>query len=863
MTSQLPKTASRDEAIRAFRIFLGLALTSIIIALVIWSSAIITRLLIPLSFEAENVSQPALSYRLLERPFVIFGQRANVRKLAGLARGMYELSIACAIEGEGEVGSGTLVASVNGEEVGKAQVSSRSPSTSSCPINVPASATELTVKFKADGECSVRIEQIELKRTSDLTYKHAADRYGLPGGRRIDYQNPLQLDVDVPASAFGLLVRARVDELSLGPPKLAMSADGEQLGKHTMFWHKWSDYLFGLQDYAGKTVRLSLNVLNASGIAIVDRITVLQRSKNRAYLLSVLGSLFEACSSPRAAAKCYLASLRFYPENWRSKNNLLRLLLEQGMTDEAAVLLHFFDRFQPHFSDPRIHAEQVSRAAAALLAYADRDRAIELIDRYFRTYDPTAAGELLSQKMKSIRESRKTANISEHAWTLVPARDLWLGIIPALSNGREISMIEDALSGRKDANVLVQERRERRLLEQIYDVPSGILSPNSLLADPDNAEKLLSGWENPQGESVVWGTGASSVLAVDIEEPNDVLVTFRVKPRFVYNLLPRMVVSFNGEPLREIILLPGWHEYQTFVPAQLQRPGANELTLGYKYFGADTRGDGGPTDRKVAFHYIEWWPTDERFKDRFIYETGTIVGDHRFEIDGDVRQTLFVHPPRAVFYPIVIWPDTTLSFGLGISEKIWDRGGDGTLFRVLLYPENRRDTDAGPIVLLERFLDACGNPDERHWFDYKLDLSRYSGTVGKLAFETLPGDKGDVWYDWSGFSDPTIRETIEYIDLSGKSLSASISCRGGRYTIAVLAKGAPVKILPPWLAVMIDGEHVQTLLIKHPEWAPYSLTTNLSADQHTITLYFANEMDLSQSWAPMRLLIGGLGFLPA
>ncbi len=863
MTSRPAKAAPRDEAIKAFRIILGLAFTSVIIALVIWSSAIITRFLIPVSFEAENVSQPALSYRLLERPFVVSGQRTSVRKLAGLARGGYDLSITCAIEGEGGVGSGTLLASINGREVGQLRVSHITPRAFSCPIDVSTSTFELGVKFEADGECSLRIDQIELRRTSDLLYKHAADRYGLPGGRRIDFQNPLQLGIDVPANAFGLLVRARVDELSLGPPELTVSADSEQLGNHTMFWLKWSDYLFGLRDCAEKTVRLSLNVANARGIAIVDHITILQRSKNRAYFLNILGSFLEACSAYRDAAKCYLASLRFYPENWRSKNELLQLLLEQGMADEAAVLLHFFDRFQPHFSDPRIQAEQLSRAAAVLVAYHDTERAVELIDRYFRTYDPTGAAELLSQKMKSLRGSRKTANISEDAWTLVPARDLWVGIVPALSNGREVSMIEDALSGRRDTNVLVQERRERRLLEQIYDVPSGVLSPNFVLADPDNAEKLVSGWDKPQGESVVWGTGASSVLAVDIERPNDVLLTFRVKPRFVYNLLPRMVVSFNAEPLREIILLPGWHEYQTFVPAQLQNRGANELTLGYKYFGADTKGDGGPTDRKVAFHYIEWWRTDERFKDRFIYETGTIVGDHRFEIDGDVRQTLFVHPPRAVFYPIVIWPDTTLSFGLGISEKIWDRGGDGTLFRVLLYPENRRDTDAEPIVLLERFLDACGSPDERHWFDYQLDLSGHTGTVGKLAFETLPGEKGDVWYDWSGFSDPTIWETIEYIDLSGKSLSASIRCRGGRYTIAVLAKGAPVKVLPPWLAVMIDGEHVQTLLIKHPEWAPYWLTTDISAGHHTITLYFANEMDLSQSWEPMRVLIGGVGFLPA
>ena len=88
MTSRSAKAASSDEAVRVLRIILGLALASVIIALVIWSSAIVTRLLIPFSLEAEKLSQPPLSYQLLERPFVISGKRTSVRKVAGLARGM-------------------------------------------------------------------------------------------------------------------------------------------------------------------------------------------------------------------------------------------------------------------------------------------------------------------------------------------------------------------------------------------------------------------------------------------------------------------------------------------------------------------------------------------------------------------------------------------------------------------------------------------------------------------------------------------------------------------------------------------------------------------------------------------------------
>ncbi len=848
--------ASRAQAVRALKALIGLALVSAIIALVIWSSAIVTRFLSPLSYEAEEESQPPLSYRILREPLVLSITRQFSKRLERLARGRYELSVECSVDGQG---AGTLLAFIDGLKVGEVRASSSLGRVFTCPVNVSASAIELGLRFEPSGVCSLKVEQVELRRTAPIAYKEVTDRYGLPSGRRIDSQNPLAIHLEVPRDAYGLLVRAKADQLSSEPPKIAVSANGETLGSHTVYWVKWSDYMFGLRGPVGKAVEISIRVTNADGVAIIDRITVLQRRRVRAYSLNVLGTFLEACSAQRAAAKCYLASLRFYPENWQAKNNLLRALLRLDMPDEAAVLLHLFRDFQPQFYDSQVRAEQVSSAASTLLDYGEPSRAESLVDRYFRTYDPAATRSLLRQLVKKSYEMRKTTMVSARSWTLIPASALSVGIVPALSEGRESSVIEEALSGRRDANVLLRRRQETHLLDQIYDVPSGILSPNFVLADPGNAQNLLSGWDEPVDARIVWGTGAESVLAVNVEKPNDVLLTFRAKPRLVYNLLPRMVVSFNGKRLREITLLPGWHEYQAFVPAEFQRTGQNRLSLSYIYFGPDTRGESGQTDRKVAFHYVEQWPTDERFKDRFIYETGTMVGDHRFDIDGDVRQTLFVHPPRAVFYPTVIWPDTTLSFGLGISEKIWDRGGDGVLFRVLFYPQNQSDENAQPVVLLDRFLNACGNPDERHWFDYKLDLGKYGATVGTLAFETLPGRNGDFWYDWSGFSDPTARETVECIDLSRKPCSASIRCEGGEYSIAVLAKGSPVDVFPPWLGVMIDGHCVQMLLIKHPERAPYCLTVKLPAGQHRLTFYFANETDLAQSWKPMRLLIGGVG----
>ena len=859
MRRSAPSASAERARLGALKIILCVLATCAVLALVIWSSKLITVFLEPCAIEAENIPQHNLAYPLITRPIDISGRYTKVALVSGMVRGRYRLKLACTQQsGPGPVLC-ELAVLVDRSRVAKIPILLPDTTAYEADIVLTRPSFELGMQLLSTSASAITIEQADLVRASDFVYTDPVGRYGLPAGRHIDFFNPMSFRLDLPSDALGLSVRAKVEEMSPRLPRLSVVADGERLGVQTLRLFRWSEYLFGLGHNKRRWVELSIRVENPGGAAVIDRIIVLRRSRLKAYLCNVAGSILRALSAEREAAKCFLASLKFYPGNWTTRNHLFGSLLRLGLTDEAAELLWLFDDFVPRFPSDGVWDERVRNIAVRLVEYGRRERAEALVDKYFRIFDPQKSASLVSRWFKKAALAH-TLRAAAAGSTFVPAAKLRIGLAAQLFAGRETSAILDGLGCRPDANTLCRRTEKRRLLAEVYEAPSGLISPSFVLSERRIRKMLVSGWEEEPISHLVWGIGTQSVIVVEIDRKNDVLLTFRVKPRRTYNLIPRMLVSFNGQELREIMLLPGWREYQTFVPAEVQNVGKNLLTLRYRYFGPSVAGRLGQSDRKVAFHYIEWWRTDARFKDRFIYETGTVVGDHKFVIDGQMRRTLFLHPPRVIFFDVVVRADTTLSFGLGISEKIWDRGCDGTLFEVLLLPQAE---PGAPITLLRRFLNPCANPDERHWFDYHLNLGQYKGTIGRLVFKTLPGQAGDFWYDWAGFSDPTIQETVDYIDLSFKSLSASIICEKGKYRIGVVAKGSPVRIVKPLIGVLIDGHIAARLLVKSPYWDTYWLETQLNSGPHKITLYFANEQPLWQSWEPMRLWISDLVLVAA
>ena len=122
-----------------------------------------------------------------------------------------------------------------------------------------------------------------------------------------------------------------------------------------------------------------------------------------------------------------------------------------------------------------------------------------------------------------------------------------------------------------------------------------------------------------------------------------------------------------------------------------------------------------------------------------------------FDIDGDRRPTLFVHPPSEVRYDLVPPPGATLRTAIALRPAAWSSDkGDGVRFEIRVEQDGRRET------LFSRYLDPKHDPADRRWEPVRVDLSAFSGRRITLTFATTGGPAGDIDYDWAGFGDPTL-----------------------------------------------------------------------------------------------------------
>jgi hypothetical protein len=122
-------------------------------------------------------------------------------------------------------------------------------------------------------------------------------------------------------------------------------------------------------------------------------------------------------------------------------------------------------------------------------------------------------------------------------------------------------------------------------------------------------------------------------------------------------------------------------------------------------------------------------------------------------IDGETRSILSQHATSRARYTVTLPQQPTLRFGFGVAPEAWSQPGDGVEANLYV-----RDPDEPSLLyrVYNRYCDPKNNPDDRHWFDEEVDLSRWGGKTVEVIFEVLPGPAGDEDYDWAGWSEPVL-----------------------------------------------------------------------------------------------------------
>jgi tetratricopeptide (TPR) repeat protein len=128
-------------------------------------------------------------------------------------------------------------------------------------------------------------------------------------------------------------------------------------------------------------------------------------------------------------------------------------------------------------------------------------------------------------------------------------------------------------------------------------------------------------------------------------------------------------------------------------------------------------------------------------------------------VNYEERPIIFQHPTSRIEYSLDLPRQSTLAFGFSMASEVWSQDkGDGVEFNIYV---RKPDEPYKLYLVFRKYIDPKNNPDDRRWFDERLDLSRFGGQNVKIIFETRPGQNSNLNYDWAGWSRPVlIDETL-------------------------------------------------------------------------------------------------------
>ena len=142
---------------------------------------------------------------------------------------------------------------------------------------------------------------------------------------------------------------------------------------------------------------------------------------------------------------------------------------------------------------------------------------------------------------------------------------------------------------------------------------------------------------------------------------------------------------------------------------------------------------------------------DELPRARIIAKRSDHVSENSYNIAGEKRRVLFMHPPASVEFDILVPAAARLSFGFALSPGVWNKPGDGVLFKVEL-DEGTAET----VELLSQYINPKAVEPDRKWHDAEVDLSLYEGQRVTLIFSTDAGPENNNAFDHAAWSEPTL-----------------------------------------------------------------------------------------------------------
>ena len=123
-------------------------------------------------------------------------------------------------------------------------------------------------------------------------------------------------------------------------------------------------------------------------------------------------------------------------------------------------------------------------------------------------------------------------------------------------------------------------------------------------------------------------------------------------------------------------------------------------------------------------------------------------------IRGETKRCVFACPTSRIVWKVTPPPDSWLSTSLALKPEVWDKPGDGVLFRIGISDGRTYEE------LLNRHVDPANVQADRGWIPVSIDLSAYGGRSVDLIFNTnssLPGKGDDTRNDDAVWASPEIR----------------------------------------------------------------------------------------------------------